>query len=80
LLINVGTLSRFPPDNVGKPEGLKIPRIDANVELAWHRLQPSMTVAMQIDRASAHVAPGPERVVAQNKQPPPDRYFCNGYR
>jgi hypothetical protein len=47
--------------------GQEIPNLDPYVKLARQRLQPAVTVAMQIDPALAHIPPGPEWVVAQDK-------------
>src|SRR5689334_15701110 len=41
--------------------------IDADVELARQRLETSMAVTMEIDRATMRAVPGSKRIVAQNK-------------
>jgi hypothetical protein len=43
------------------------PNLGPYVKLARQRLQPSVTVALQIDPAFAQVPPGPEGIVAQDK-------------
>jgi hypothetical protein len=48
------------------------------VELTRQRLQPSMAVTMQVDPAPVHVAPRPERVVAQHDTCSIDGHFRVG--
>jgi len=43
--------------------------VDADVELARHRFQPPMAVAVQVDRAAVLSVPAPERVMAQDEPP-----------
>src|ERR1700730_6291690 len=49
------------------------PKIDPDIELPRLRLQPSVTMAVQVDPALAHAAPGAERVMAEH-----ERYAVGG--
>jgi hypothetical protein len=56
------------PDQAFAQDWCEVVAIDANVELARHRFQPSVTVPMQVQRTAVLPIPASERVVAQNKQ------------
>lgn len=53
--------------NLRQRHRAEIPDIHPHIILAQVRLQPPMAVAMQVDRAAAHIVPGPERVVAEHE-------------
>ncbi|GLU24685.1 hypothetical protein SLE2022_405900 [Rubroshorea leprosula] len=54
----------------GEADGREAARIDADVELARHRLELPMAVAVEVDRALVLPAPRSERVVAQHQRAP----------
>jgi hypothetical protein len=58
----------------------KIPNLDADVKLAWQRLQAAVTMAMQVGPTVARILPGPERIAAQDEVHAIDThlaYDCN---
>jgi hypothetical protein len=56
------------PDQAFEQDWCEVVAIDADVELARHRFQPSVTVPMQVQRTAVLPIPASERVVAQNKR------------
>lgn len=47
--------------------GPEVPGIHADVDLSGHGPEAAVAVAMQVPPAAVHVAPGPERIVAQDE-------------